>query len=311
MLLGTLLTDKIFNIIDNKKVKAATKEQNNYLQAIFDAYNSGGSSRGIKENLGENSRFTPEIENYLDSLDEAKKKGQEVKASLEDFGDGSQFKRIAEEANETSEAMKKVGDTGKQAAEGTENIGEAAASAAEGMENVSKSSTTAGTSMSKVASVGKAVLGTLANIAIYYAISEAITLAAEAWDNYANAQENAIERGNTALANMDISIHTPARGVTAILSKNCKHFYFICTTIEPNHKQTKRPGTALIHKSNKFVYLFGASLPAFLCLLAVRTYPKRSMSDLRQLLCPLPNAPPLSDTYSQDNKNADCQPSHQ
>ena len=215
-MLGTLLTDKIFNIIDNKKVKAATKEQNNYLQAIFDAYNSGGSSRGIKENLGENSRFTPEIENYLDSLDEAKKKGQEVKASLEDFGDGSQFKRIAEEANETSEAMKKVGDTGKQAAEGTENIGEAAASAAEGMENVSKSSTTAGTSMSKVASVGKAVLGTLANIAIYYAISEAITLAAEAWDNYANAQENAIERGNTALANMDISIHTPARGVTSI-----------------------------------------------------------------------------------------------
>ena len=107
-----------------------------------------------------------------------------------------------------------------------------------------------------------------------------------------------------------ISIHTPARGVTAILSKNCKHFYFICTTIEPNHKQTRRPGTALIHKSNKFVYLFGASLPAFLCLLAVRTYPKRSMSDLRQLLCPLPNALPLSDTYFQDNKTADCQPSH-
>ena len=107
-----------------------------------------------------------------------------------------------------------------------------------------------------------------------------------------------------------ISIHTPARGVTAILSKNCKHFYFICTTIEPNHKQTRRPGTALIHKSNKFVYLFGASLPAFLCLLAVRTYPKRSMSDLRQLLCPSPNALPLSDTYFQDNKTADCQPSH-
>lgn len=201
--LGTLLTDKISNLINTQKIKAAAKEQNDYLQAIFDAYNSGGSSRGIKENLGESSRFTPEIENYLNSLDEAKKKGQEVKASLKDFGDGSQFKRIAEEAKETSEAMKKVGDTGKQAAEGTENIGEAAASAAEGMENVSKSSTAAGTSMSKVASVGKAVLGTLANVAIYYAISEAITLAAEAWDNYANAQENAIERGNTALANMD------------------------------------------------------------------------------------------------------------
>lgn len=203
MLLGTLLTDKISNLINTQKIKAAAKEQNDYLQAIFDAYNSGGSSQGIKENLGKSSRFTPEIENYLNSLDEAKKKGQEVKASLEDFGDGSQFKRIAEGANETSEAMKKVGDTGKQAAEGTENIGEAASSAADGMENVSKSSTTAGTSMSKVASVGKAVLGTLANVAIYYAISEAITLAAEAWDNYANAQENAIERGNTALANMD------------------------------------------------------------------------------------------------------------
>ncbi len=115
---------------------------------------------------------------------------------------------------------------------------------------------------------------------------------------------------NVGMALKQISIHTPARGVTAILSKNCKHFYFICTTIEPNHKQTRRPGTALIHKSNKFVYLFGASLPAFLCLLAVRTYPKRSMSDLRQLLCPLPNALPLSDTYFQDNKTADCQPSH-
>lgn len=202
-MLGALLTDKISNLINTQKIKAAAKEQNDYLQAIFDAYNSGGSSRGIKENIGESSRFTPEIENYLNSLDEAKKKGQEVKASLEDFGDGSQFKRIAEGANETSEALERIGDTGKQAAEGTENIGEAAASAAEGMENVSKSSTSAGTNMSKVASVGKAVLGTLANVAIYYAISEAITLAAEAWDNYANAQENAIERGNTALANMD------------------------------------------------------------------------------------------------------------
>lgn len=203
MLLGTLLTDKISNLLNTQKIKAAAKEQNDYLQAIFDAYNSGGSSQGIKENLGKSSRFTPEIENYLNSLDEAKKKGQEVKASLEDFGDSSQFKRIAEGANETSEAMKKVGDAGKQSSESIDKIGEAASSAADGMENISKSSASAGTSMSKLASVGKAILGTLANIAIYYAISEAITLAAEAWDNYANAQENAIERGNTALANMD------------------------------------------------------------------------------------------------------------
>lgn len=200
MLLGTLLTDKIGSTISEQINKKAQEEQKKIQQTIFDAYNNGLNTDWIKQS---HAGFSPEIESYLNSLDEAKKKGQEVKASLDDFGDGSQFKKVAENATDASEAMEKVEDASKQSSESMNNAEKAATSAAEGMENISKSSTSAGASMSKLASVGKAVLGTLANIAIYYAITEAITLATEAWDNYVNAQENAIERGNAALSSMD------------------------------------------------------------------------------------------------------------
>lgn len=210
-MLGTSFIERIQSFFSSKKSKSNSnhdaqkiaeqlqkeREQQAGILKIFDEYNAG------EDDYKSSAFYTPEIDTYLSKLDELQNQGQKVKASLDDFGDGSQFKKAAENAADASEAVEKVGDAGKQSSESMDKIGEAASSAANGMENISKSSTSAGTSMSKLASVGKAILGTLANVAIYYAITEGISLAAEAWDNYANAQENAIERGNAALANMD------------------------------------------------------------------------------------------------------------
>lgn len=62
-----------------------------------------------------------------------------------------------------------------------------------------KNVTATSKAISGVASVGKAALGMFGNIALNLVISEGLQLAANAWDNYANQQENAIERGNAAL----------------------------------------------------------------------------------------------------------------
>ena len=77
-----------------------------------------------------------------------------------------------------------------------ENFKEYMASASQESASFSSSMTTAG-------SVLKSFAAFAANAAAIAALTIAISKAAEAWDNYANAQENAIERGNTALANMD------------------------------------------------------------------------------------------------------------
>lgn len=61
-----------------------------------------------------------------------------------------------------------------------------------------KNVTATSKAISGVASVGKAALGMFGNIALNLVISEGLQLAANAWDNYANQQENAIERGNAA-----------------------------------------------------------------------------------------------------------------
>lgn len=107
----------------------------------------------------------------------------------------------------------------------------------------------------------------------------------------------------------DISIHAPTRGATANIYKKITNFH-----IHLPHYITKKGGSPLLAQKNSiFNSLFNAknsaNLPAFLCLLPLRTIKLLSLPDQT---CPsFHNAQLCSYSDFPDNKNANCLFPHQ
>ena len=106
-----------------------------------------------------------------------------------------------------------------------------------------------------------------------------------------------------------ISIHAPTRGATANIYKKITNFH-----IHLPHYITKKGGSPLLAQKNSiFNSLFNAknsaNLPAFLCLLPLRTIKLLSLPDQT---CPsFHNAQLCSYSDFPDNKNANCLFPHQ
>ena len=107
----------------------------------------------------------------------------------------------------------------------------------------------------------------------------------------------------------EISIHAPTRGATANIYKKITNFH-----IHLPHYITKKGGSPLLAQKNSiFNSLFNAknsaNLPAFLCLLPLRTIKLLSLPDQT---CPsFHNAQLCSYSDFPDNKNANCLFPHQ
>ena len=105
---------------------------------------------------------------------------------------------------------------------------------------------------------------------------------------------------------LNISIHVPAWGTTAIITNN--QFAFLWKTTKFHIFSIhilSFPYQLLLN--NHILSLFpGANPLSFLCSLTIRTYTIKSKFDQLESPCQRLHALPLSDTYYQGSKNASC-----
>lgn len=125
--------------------------------------------------------------------------------------------------NKLKEYTKNIKGAGKEAKSATLNIEDFNKSLINSGEQGIKTTTLLEDVQSGIKGLGKTALSIGGNVLIDTAISYGLSKAGEAWDNYSNKQENAIEKGNEALSNYK-QTNQDMQSVTSWVEENGKRF---------------------------------------------------------------------------------------